>query len=93
MTIINFKNPVTNETRQAPVGFSWTTLLFGFCVPLFRGDFLNSIIQFVLMCLTGGISMLVFCTIYNKQYIKSLVSKGFEASDEESKRILGIVTI
>jgi len=37
-TTITFENPRTEHIKQAPVGFSWTVLLFGFFPRLFRGD-------------------------------------------------------
>jgi len=35
---IEFYHPDRKMTREAPVGFSWTMLLFGVFVPLFRSD-------------------------------------------------------
>jgi hypothetical protein len=61
----------------APVGFSWTNFFFGFFVPLLRKDWVGAVVQFVLASVTMGISNLIFPFIYNKMYIKSLISDGF----------------
>lgn len=74
---LTFKNTHNGQTRLAPVGFSWTTFFFGFFVPLLRKDWVGAVIQFALSTITMGISCLVFPFIYNKMYIKSLVSDGF----------------
>ena len=36
--VISFENKRSNQLKLAPVGYSWTNLIFGFFVPLFRGD-------------------------------------------------------
>ena len=46
-----FKNPNTGETRKAPVGFSWSSILFNvFMVSLFRRDFKNAGIYIGYQC-------------------------------------------
>jgi hypothetical protein len=72
------ENPKTGHIKEAPVGFSWTVLFFGFFPPLFRGDWKWAIIIFLLSCLTIGFSNLIFMFIYNKLYIKDLVGAGFK---------------
>ncbi|HCS45771.1 MAG TPA: hypothetical protein DIW52_23615 [Pseudomonas sp.] len=77
-TSIIFKNPHTGAMKEAPVGFSWTTLLFGFFPALFRGDWKYTAIQLVLAMLTMGFSGVIFAFIYNKLYIRDLIGAGFK---------------
>ncbi|WP_027360506.1 hypothetical protein [Desulforegula conservatrix] len=82
-TKVVFENPKTGQIKEAPVGFSWTVLFFGFFPPLFRGDWKWAIIMFLLALLTMGFSGLFFMFIYNKLYIKDLVGAGFKAKSVE----------
>ena len=75
------KNPHTGQLKQAPVGFSWTTLFFGTFVPLVRADWLMTLVTFIVALVTAGISNIVFSFIYNKLYIKNLIYKeGFKVT-------------
>lgn len=74
-------NKDTNDIKEAPVGFSWTTLLFG-CLPaLFRSDFKWAFIIFICSVLTYGYSNLIFAFIYNDLYIKKLEKQGYSRVD------------
>ena len=88
------ENPNTGITKNAPVGFSWTTLFFSGFPALFRGDIKWCIIQ-LLLSITC-ISQLIFAFIYNKIFIQKLLEKGFKVKDvkggilEEANKKLGI---
>ena len=71
------EHPITKEKREAPIGFSWTTLFFGFFPALIRGDWKWSLIMLVFACLTGPISWIVFPFIYNRIYYKESIREGF----------------
>lgn len=78
-TTIMFENPHNGNIKAAPVGFSWTTFFFGFFPALLRGDWKWAVIQFIVSIFTYGLSGLLFMFIYNKLYIKDLISAGFKA--------------
>ncbi|TBX07965.1 hypothetical protein [Clostridium perfringens] len=84
---IRLKNDI-GMLKECKVGFSWTILLFGFFPPFFRGDWKWGLIQLVLAFFTGGLSNLVFCFIYNKIYINSLLQKGFKPAADIDRDIL-----
>lgn len=77
---IDFHHPQSGALRQAPVGFSWTTLLFGFFPALIRGHWTGALVIFLVGFLTFGLSQLVFAFIYNKMYVKHLLGDGFKLS-------------
>tara|TARA_Y100000590_G_C15099177_1_gene780552 strand:+ start:214 stop:549 length:336 start_codon:yes stop_codon:yes gene_type:complete len=83
-TSILFKNPITGEMKEAPVGFSWTVFFFNFFPPLFRSDWKWAFIMFLCAIFTWGASVLVFMFIYNKLYIKDLIGAGFKAKSKRS---------
>ena len=64
-------------TKQVPLGFSWTTLLFGFFVPLYRGDMKWFVVSLVLSLVTNGLSWVIFPFFYNKLYYRDLMKQGF----------------
>lgn len=74
--------------KQCKIGFSWTYLFFTFIVPAVRGDVKWFIVSMILALLTFGIGNVVLAFFYNKIYIQSLIEKGYEPADDNSKRIL-----
>lgn len=68
-----------NNGRRKSVknGFSWTSLLFGVFVPMFRGDLTGLMIQLVLALITGGLSWFVVPFFYNSRYKDRLIDKGY----------------
>src|SRR5690625_4241041 len=79
--------------KEVKIGFSWTTLLFGFFPALFRGDLKWAAIMLIAGIAVGAITLgfgawilwLVFAFIYNKIYIQDLIEKGYKPASEESK--------
>ncbi len=85
-TIISLKKG--NLIKKGLVGFSWTTLLFGFFVPIFRGDVKWFIAMMVAALCTFWISSIIFAFIYNKLYTTKLLESGYEPTDEYSRGVL-----
>lgn len=73
------KNPENGLTKQAPVGFSWTSLFFGFFVPLFRGDAKWALVWLVAFFVLPVLSFIIQAFVYNKLYIQELIEKGYRA--------------
>ncbi len=85
-TIISLKKD--SLIKKGLVGFSWTTLFFGFFVPIIRGDARWAVIMFIAALFTSFISNIVLAFVYNKQYTTRLLESGYEPTDEYSKGIL-----
>ncbi|MDC0194684.1 hypothetical protein OAJ82_00285 [Alphaproteobacteria bacterium] len=84
---ITFKSK-NQVVKDAPVGFSWTTLFFGFFPALIRGDWLWAIIMLVAAVFTFGLSGIVFAFIYNRLYIQNLLKQGFEVQNYSGDKSL-----
>ena len=86
--IVNLKHSQSGLAKQAKVGFSWTTLLFGLFVPLVRGDLKWTIIMLILSVITFGLAWLVFPFVYNKVYLRGLLESGYGPADDHSRASL-----
>lgn len=71
-------HPLTGMVKEAPTGFSWTTLFFGIFPALFRGDVKWGLIMLLLAFLSLGLSWLIFPFIYNGLYLKGLIESGYK---------------
>jgi hypothetical protein len=62
-------------------GYSWTYLLFGFLVPIFRGEIGIGLLHLVFSVLTGGLFQLIMSYLYNKQFTQRQIMAGWEIRD------------
>ncbi len=93
---IVFTHPSFGAIKRAPVGYSWTTFLFG-CIPaLLRGDwkwaaifFISAVLISVILGPVGGwVLFIIFGVVYNKLYVKDLVEGGYKVSGLESQKTM-----
>ena len=94
--VVGLRNPDTEILTVGFSGFSWTMLLFGFFVPLFRGDLVTSLLLFVLQTLFAlffrslwGFGFWIPSTIlaffYNRSFTTKLLEAGYEFHDTSEK--------
>ncbi|MBF0775524.1 hypothetical protein BVE84_04085 [Streptococcus azizii] len=88
------------QMKQVPVGFSWTALLFGFFVPLFRQDWKWAGIMLGVGIVLGALSNslnipysvlgvgVVWGMLYNKLHIKELLAKGWTPATDLDAEII-----
>ncbi len=93
---VRMNNKETGDLKRCKVGVSWTSLFFGWIVPLFRGDW----VWFATMLLTtlvfGSLSSgvagfmvnIVMFIIYNKYYIQGLGKKGYTPASGVDAKVL-----
>jgi hypothetical protein len=83
---VRLRDPGDGLVKEAPLGFSWTTLFFGFLTALLRNDRNWAFLQLLLM--PTVIPWFIFPFIYNKLYLRSLLGAGYIPVDEEAKELL-----
>jgi hypothetical protein len=59
------------------IGYSWTYLLFGWFVPLVRGELGVAVLHFFLTFMSAGLSQLIFPFLYNRQYMNRMLTSGW----------------
>ena len=96
--MITLKHATSGVMKECPTGFSFTTFLFGFFVPLFRRDFKWAAIMLVAsiaygvlleeLNISAGSGLAIpffFGFYYNEQFIKDALEKGYVPADEPSR--------
>jgi hypothetical protein len=60
------------------VGFSWTYLVFGWFVPVVRGELGVGVLHLLITLVSFGVSQLIFPFLYNRQYMVRMLTSGWE---------------
>jgi CHASE2 domain-containing sensor protein len=68
---------VSGIAKSGYVGFSWTYLLFGWFVPVIRGELGVGVLRLVVTFVSFGLSQLVFPFLYNRQYMNRMLTSGW----------------
>jgi len=97
-TQVMIKNPTTGMIKKGYHGFSWTYLVFGFWVPLIRGELNVAALHLLFSICTIGVWQIIISFLYNKQYMTRMLEHGWVLSDSETsmqlaRQQLGIVAV
>ncbi len=94
------KNPVNEDIKAVPLGFSWAVLLLGFLVPLHRRDWRGTAVMLAAIFLSYGLALLPLAAFYNRYYARSLFRRGYKlynllgtVSKREVDRLIGFPVI
>ena len=70
------------------LGYSWTYLLFGWLVPLIRGEILVAFLHLIFSMLTVGIFQVVMSFLYNRQHATRKLTTGWVIDDTTEMKSL-----
>jgi hypothetical protein len=84
-------------TKNGYVGFCWTYLIFGWIVPVVRGEIWIGVLHMILTAISLGLFQIIMPFLYNKQYTSRLLTSGWVLADiqeknELARRKLGITS-
>lgn len=97
-TKVMLRHPTNGLIKKGFFGFSWTYLLFGWWVPLIRGELGVAVLHLVITIFTFGLWQLIVAFLYNKQYMTRMLEKGYVLHDDEqvmavARQKLGIANL
>lgn len=69
--------------KNGYVGYSWTYLVFGWFVPMFRGELGIGVLHFAFTLISAGLSQLIFPFIYNRQYMTRMLTSGWQLDSSD----------
>jgi hypothetical protein len=83
--------------RNGYFGWSWTYQIFGWLVPVVRGEIVIAVMHLVFTIVTFGLFQIVMPFLYNKQYMTRLLTDGWEICDTDEVNVkarnrLGIIS-
>jgi hypothetical protein len=77
----DMKNPVTGQKKTGYYGYSWTYLLFGWWVPLLRGELGVAALHLLFSVFTLGVWQFIVSFMFNKQYTNRKITEGYRFND------------
>jgi hypothetical protein len=75
------KHEQSGLLKKGFYGYSWTYLLFGFFVPIFRGEIGIGLLHVLFNIITLGIFQVIMPYLYNRQYMARQLTGGWSLAD------------
>lgn len=85
--VVMMKNNSTGLVKKGFVGYSWTYLLFGWWVPLIRGELGVAALHLLFTVCTFGLWQFIVSFLYNRQFTSRLIENGYRFADTEALNI------
>jgi hypothetical protein len=82
------KHKLSNIVKNGYVGYCWTYLIFGWIVPIFRGEIGIGALHLLLTLISFGLFQIIMPFLYNKQFMTRHLTNGYELNDEESVNLI-----
>ena len=86
-TAVPIKHTDSGMMKTGLHGFSWTYLFFEWFVPLFRGELGVAALHLLFTFVTFGLWQLIFCFLYNKQYMTRMLTNGWVLAGNEDENL------
>ncbi|MDA9919988.1 flagellar basal body-associated FliL family protein [Luminiphilus sp.] len=87
-TAVKISHEQSGMKGQCFVGFSWTYYLFGWLVPIFRGEIAIGFLHLLITVFTFGLFQPVMSFLYNRQYSRRQFTDGWELADTDNQNAL-----
>ena len=87
-TRISIKHPESGLVKSGYYGFSWTYLLFGWFVPLFRSELGVGALHLLFTIMTFGLWQLIVCFLYNRQYMTRMLTNGWVLAGSDADNVV-----
>lgn len=93
---VKFIDKNKGKIKSSPLGFSWTTFLFGAFAPLFRGDWLGafvvscvlSVASFAISPISSLVIQIAVAVFYNHIYVSRLLSNGYKLYNDNDTELV-----
>jgi hypothetical protein len=72
-------------TKNGYVGFCWTYLIFGWIVPVARGEIWIGVLHMILTTISLGLFQIIMPFLYNKHYTSRLITSGWALADSQER--------
>lgn len=73
---VKIKHGPSSLVKNGYMGFSWTYLLFGWLVPVIRGEVGIGVLHLILTAFTFGLFQPIMAFLYNRQYMTRMLTNG-----------------
>ena len=70
--------------KNGYVGYSWSYLIFGWFVPVYRGEIGICVLHLVIALISVGLSQLIFPFVYNRQFMNRMLTSGWQLDPTDS---------